>query len=65
MPGPPPTEATLKAKYGWREGQPADESYSSIDFSLMGMGDFARYVVQSGVHHFSRYHTGQTYPERR
>ncbi|MFF8444117.1 hypothetical protein ACF07U_25025 [Streptomyces californicus] len=65
VPGPPPTEATLKAKYGWREGQPADESYSSIDFSLMGMGDFARYVVQSGVHHFSRYHTGQTYPERR
>ncbi|MGH3766387.1 MAG: hypothetical protein ACRDTX_14765 [Pseudonocardiaceae bacterium] len=64
VPGPPPTEATIKAKYGWCEDQPDDESYSSIDFSLMGMGDFARYVVQPGVHEFSRYRIGQPYPER-
>ncbi|WP_439812347.1 hypothetical protein [Streptomyces sp. P9-2] len=64
VPGPPPTEATIKAKYGGREGQSADESYLSIYLSLMGMGDFARYVVQPGVHRFSRYRLGQTYPER-
>ncbi|MBT2455331.1 hypothetical protein [Streptomyces sp. ISL-86] len=63
VPGQPPTEVTLKAKYGWREGQPHHESYSSIYFSLMGMGDFARYVVQPGVHHFSRYRIGQAYAE--
>jgi hypothetical protein len=64
VPGPPPSEASIKAKYGWREDQPDDESYSSIYFSLMGIGDFARYVVQSGVHEFSRYRIGQPYPER-
>ncbi|PZS15395.1 MAG: hypothetical protein DLM60_17225 [Pseudonocardiales bacterium] len=63
VPGPPPLEATIKAKYGWRKDQPADESYSSIDFSLMGMGDFARYVVEPGVRQFSRYRIGQPYPE--
>ena len=50
-PGPPPTEATLDAKYGWREGQPDDESYSSIHSSVLSMGDFGRYVVESGVHY--------------
>lgn len=47
VPGPPPTEATIKAKYGGREGQSADESYLSIYLSLMGMGDFARDGVPS------------------
>ena len=28
------------------------------------MGDFGRYVVESGLHHFSRYRFGQEYPER-
>lgn len=48
-PGPPPTEATIEAKYGWHKGQPDDESYSSIRFSLFSMGDFGRYVVESGL----------------
>lgn len=29
------------------------------------MGDFGRYVVESGMHNFSRYRFGQEYPERR
>lgn len=65
LPGPPPLEATLEAKYGWREGQPDDESYSSVYSSLMSMGDFGRYVVEPGLRHFSRYRVGQDYPKRR
>jgi len=63
-PGPPPTEATLEAKYGRRENEPDTESYGSLRLSLMYMGDFARYVVESGLHHFSRYRTTQAYPEQ-
>jgi hypothetical protein len=62
-PGPPPSEATIEAKYPWRDA-PDDESYSPIHFSLMSMGDFGRYVVKSGLHQFSRYRAGQAYPER-
>jgi hypothetical protein len=63
-PGPPPSKATLDAKYGWREGQPDDQSYSSIYSSVLSMGDFGRYVVESGLDNFSRYRIGQEYPER-
>ena len=63
-PGPPPTKATLEAKYGWRQGQPEDESYSSIHLSVFSMGDFGRYVVEPGLDHFSRYRIGQQYPEQ-
>jgi hypothetical protein len=63
-PGPPPSKATLDAKYGWREGQPDDQNYSSIHSSVLSMGDFGRYVVESGLHNFSRYRIGQEYPER-
>jgi hypothetical protein len=62
-PGPPPTNATIEAKYGWHKDQPDDESYSSISFSLLSMGDFGRYVVEAGLHYFSRYRIGQEYPE--
>ncbi len=63
-PGSAPTEATIEEKYGWHKDQPDDESYSSINFSLMTMGDFARYVVEPGVHEFSRYRIRKPYPER-
>ncbi|MET8941824.1 hypothetical protein ABZX28_33085 [Streptomyces rubiginosohelvolus] len=63
-PGPPPTEATIEAKYPWDKDQPDEESYASIRFSLLGMGDFGRYVVEPGVHHFSRHRIGQDYPAR-
>lgn len=62
-PGPPPTKATIEAKYGWHKDQPDDESYSSISFSLLSTGDFGRYVVESGLYHFSRYRIGQEYPK--
>jgi len=62
-PSAPPTEATLKKKYGFKEKQPDRESYSTILFSVTGMGDFGRYVVESGVHNFSRYRYGEEFPE--
>jgi len=65
LPGNPPTEATLDAKYGWREGQPDNESYSAIHSSVLSMGDFGHYVVESGMHNFSRYRFGQEYHESR
>lgn len=63
-PGPPPTEATIEAKYGWHKDQPDDESYLSIRLSVLSMGDFGRYVVESGLRHFSRYRNGRQFPER-
>lgn len=63
-PSAPPSEKTIEARYAWKENQPAKESYSSLRFSLLHMGDFARYVVESGLHHFSRYRVGQNYPTR-
>lgn len=62
-PGNPPTEATLEQKYGLKERQPDNESYSSIRFSMMSLGDFGRYVVESGMHHFTRYRIGEVVPE--
>jgi hypothetical protein len=63
-PSAPPTETTLEKKYGFKEIQPDDESYGTIRVSLMSMGDFGRYVVESGVHNFSRYRYGEQFPER-
>lgn len=64
LPGSPPSEATLEAKYGWVKDQPDDESYSSIWLSIFSMGDFGRYIVESTFGHFSRYRHGQKYPKR-
>lgn len=63
-PSAPPTEATLERKYGFKEQQPDEESYSTIRFSVLGMGDFGRYVVESGIHNFSRYRYGVEFPDR-
>jgi hypothetical protein len=65
LPGPPPTEATIDAKYGnygRRQGQPDDESHASIGISALGMGDFGRYVVEPGLYRFSRYRFGHEHP---
>ena len=64
-PAAPWTEQRIKEKYGYREGQADDERYSAILSSVMGMGDFGRYVVESGVHNFTRYRFGETIPERK
>jgi hypothetical protein len=63
-PSTPPAAATLEKKYGFKEKQPDEESYSTILYSLMSMGDFGRYVVESGVNDFSRYRYGQPFPEK-
>lgn len=62
-PSIPPTQATLDLKYGFKESQPEEESYSSIWSSLLSLGDFGRYVVESGVDHFSRHRLDGPYPE--
>jgi hypothetical protein len=64
LPGPAPSEATVKARYGRYKNVPDDEDYSSLYFSLMGSGDFARYVVESRFRKFSRHRVGQHYPAR-
>ena len=61
-PGPVPSEEKLEEKYGWREGQPDEERYSTILHSLLGLGDFGRYVVQPGMQMFSRFPVGKPYP---
>ena len=58
-PGPPPTEQALDAKYGWREGQPDNESYSAIHSSVLSIGDFGRYVVEPRMRTITRYRFGQ------
>ncbi|MEV4237048.1 hypothetical protein AB0J47_17935 [Nocardia sp. NPDC049737] len=63
LPGSPPTEAAIKAKYVSKEGQPDDEHYSAIYHSLFRTGDFGHYVVESGLHHFTRYRIGQQPPK--
>ncbi len=59
----PPTEDRLKRSYGFLEKRPDGESYSTIWFSLFGMGDFARYVVDSGLRHFSRHRLDKPFPQ--
>jgi hypothetical protein len=63
-PGPVASEATLEKKYGWNSDQPDDERYSSVLHSLLSLGDFGRYVVESGVDMFSRHPLRKPYPTR-
>jgi hypothetical protein len=60
----PPSKAALDAKYQYREGIPYEQQYASIYHSVIGMGDFGRYVIESGLRYFSRYRVGSPYPER-
>jgi hypothetical protein len=62
-PTTPPAEATLERKYGFKRNQAADESYSSIWSSVLGLGDFGRYVIEPGVHYFSRHRLDKPFPE--
>lgn len=61
--GPAPSEETIKRKYDADGRQPDDESYASLRLSLMSLGDFGRYVVQSALYDFSRYPRDSPYPE--
>ena len=44
--GNPPKMEALEAKYGYKEDQKDDERYSQIFYSVTGMGDFGRYVIE-------------------
>lgn len=61
-PGPVPSKEKLDEKYGWRDGQPDDERYSSVLTSVLSYGDFGRYVVEPGVSTFSRHPLTKPYP---
>lgn len=62
-PGPPPSEATIEERYPWNHTAPDDESYSSIRFSLLSLGDFGNYVIEPGLRSFSLYPLRDPYPE--
>jgi hypothetical protein len=64
VPGSPPLVASLEQKYGVHEDRPTNASYTSIFYSIFELGDFGRYVVESGLHHFSRFRTGEVRPDR-
>ena len=62
-PGPVPSEEKLEEKYGWHKDQPDEERYSSVLHSVLGLGDFGRYIVEPGVRMFSRHPLSRPYPE--
>ena len=59
------TTKTVETRYyePYRE-QVDDRGYFDIYFSLFSMGDFRRYVVESGVGRFSRFRLGTPPPSR-
>jgi hypothetical protein len=52
-PSAPPRMSTLENKYGWRRDAPIEDSYATIWSSIFSLGDFGRYVVESGIENFS------------
>ncbi|WP_374539149.1 hypothetical protein [Micromonospora aurantiaca (nom. illeg.)] len=63
-PAPAPPATTIETTYGWKEDTPEDQNYSSIYFSVLSLGDFGRYVVESGLRYFSRHPIAEPYPDR-
>lgn len=58
----PPSEDKLREKYGFKEHPSDEKSYSLIFSSILGLGDFGRYVIEPGMRRFSRYRNGKVYP---
>lgn len=52
-PGNPWSWATIDLRYP-TDAQKDDKSYATILYSLFGMGDFSRYVIEPAVRHFSK-----------
>lgn len=63
-PGNPPKKEKLETKYGYVKDQSDEESYGSVRSSVLGYGDFGRYVIESGLRHFSRYRIEKAYKAR-
>jgi hypothetical protein len=61
-PRPAWLESTIDAKYAPRAEVEGAKSYSSIYMSVIGLGDFRRYVIEPGMRPFSKYRVGETYP---
>ena len=53
-PGVPLTKATIETRFPHDPNLPDTKTYSTLHFSLFSMGDFGRYVVESGLYHLSR-----------
>jgi hypothetical protein len=62
-PGPAPSEDTIDRKYGPKVDRTDNENYGTLRFSLMSMGDFGRYVVESAIREFSHFPRDKPYPE--
>jgi hypothetical protein len=60
---PAPSDESIETKYGYKKDEPDDKSYSTVSFSVLGMGDFGRYVVEAGLRHFSSIPLIKPYPE--
>lgn len=61
-PGAPWTWERLEARYPHGEGTTHQTSYGSIIWSLHGLADFGRYVVDSGIQHFAKVPLSQPLP---
>lgn len=64
-PDRPTTLKAIEEKWGRHGSSDAHGDFSSIFFSIFGMGDFGRYVIESDVSHFSRVPLAKTFPRRR
>lgn len=62
VPGNPPREEVLREQYARHDDESIDPGYATIYYSIFGLGDFGRYVVESGLRHFSRYRTSAERP---
>jgi hypothetical protein len=58
----PPSADKLRTAYCFKEDLPDEQSYSLIYSSILGLGDFGRYVIAPGMRRFSPYRNGQPYP---
>jgi hypothetical protein len=53
-PGNPPTWQRLEERYPHGKGTTDETNYGSVFFSLHGLADFGRYVVETGLQHFAK-----------
>jgi hypothetical protein len=62
-PGNPPTQERLDDLYPHGKGTTDQTSYGSIYISVLSMGDFGRYVIESGMRYFLRISLEKPRPE--
>lgn len=62
-PANPPTRERLDALYPHGEGTTDQTSYASVYLSVLSFGDFARYVIESGMRYFLRVPRSKPLPQ--